>query len=83
MCSSQELMERWKNAVAGRVPAAVPGRGFVSISGMRYRDDRGRLVTVVRDSRLRVVFRREGYGGTCEIGRREFERKFTVVGVKP
>ncbi|WP_242507546.1 MULTISPECIES: DUF4222 domain-containing protein [Serratia] len=50
---------------------------------MRYRDDRGRLVTVVRDSRLRVVFRREGYGGTCEIGRREFERKFTVVGVKP
>ncbi|MDY3570245.1 DUF4222 domain-containing protein [Enterobacter hormaechei] len=80
MRTSQELVERWKAAVAGRPPAAE--QEHVPVSGKRYRDERGRMVTVVRDSRSRVVFHREGYRGTCELSRREFERKFTEAGEK-
>ncbi|MHA1067146.1 DUF4222 domain-containing protein [Enterobacter ludwigii] len=47
--------------------------------GKWYRDERGRMVTVQRTSRLRVMYTREGYRGVSEVGRREVELKFTEV----
>ncbi|MDK9356753.1 DUF4222 domain-containing protein [Lelliottia sp. V106_16] len=46
---------------------------------MRYRGERGGMVTVIRCSQYRVVYQREGYSGVCEMSRREFDRKFTGV----
>ena len=45
----------------------------------RYRDKRGRMVTVLRVSLLAVEYSREGYRGESKVGRREFELKFTEV----
>lgn len=83
MRTSQELAsalaERMKNVMNNR-PAQEPvdRRGEI-IPGKRYRDERGRMVTVMRASQLRVSYRREGYAGDLETGRREFEIKFTEV----
>ncbi|MEZ2600781.1 DUF4222 domain-containing protein [Kluyvera intermedia] len=78
MCTSQELTERWKAAVAGRPPAAEPEP--VPISGKRYRDRYGRVVTIMAVGPQRIKFRREGDRDPCEMSYREFERKFTEVG---
>lgn len=62
MRTSQELAsalaERMKNAMNNR-PAQEPvdRRGEI-IPGKRYRDERGRMVTVLRASQLRVSYRR-------------------------
>ena len=83
MRTSQELAsalaERMKNAMNSR-PAqdSVDRRGEI-IPGKHYRDERGRMVTVLRASPLRVSYRREGYTGVSETGRRVFEIKFTEV----
>lgn len=83
MRTSQELAsalaERMKNAMNNR-PAQEPvDRGREIIPGKQYRDERGRMVTVLRASQLRVSYRREGHTGVSETGRREFEIKFTEV----
>lgn len=83
MRTSQELTsalaERMKNAMKNR-PAQEPvdRRGEI-IQGKQYRDERGRMVTVLSASQLRVSYRREGDTGVSETGRREFEIKFTEV----
>lgn len=83
MRTSQELAsamaERMKNAMKNE-PAqeSVDRRGEI-IPGKRYRDERGRMVTVLRASQLRVSYHREGYAGDSETGCREFEIKFTEV----
>ncbi|MCW4985682.1 MULTISPECIES: DUF4222 domain-containing protein [Enterobacter] len=82
MRTSQEianaLTERLKNAVKN-APAAPVDRSAEIFPGKRYRDERGRMVTVQRVSQLRVIYIREGYRGVSEVGRREFELKFTEV----
>ncbi|MBT9425880.1 DUF4222 domain-containing protein [Enterobacter oligotrophicus] len=83
MRTSQELKDdlinRMKNAMKNRpIEEPVDRRGEI-IPGKRYRDERGRMVTVMRASQLRVEYCREGYAGISETGRREFEIKFTEV----
>lgn len=73
------LLERMKNAMNNAAPEAPAERRVEMIPGMRYRAERGRMVTVIRCSLYRVVYQREGYSGVSEISRREFERKFTEV----
>ncbi|WP_234084152.1 DUF4222 domain-containing protein [Enterobacter quasiroggenkampii] len=46
---------------------------------MRYRTERGCIVTVLRCSPHRVVYQRGGYSGVSEMSRYQFERKFTEV----
>lgn len=82
MRTSQEhrdaLMERLKNATKNVVPEAPAERRDV-IPGKRYREERGGIVTVLRSSQYRVVYHREGYSGTCELSRYQFDLRFTEV----
>lgn len=83
MRTSQELanalLERMKNAMKNAAPEAPADRRVEMIPGMRYRGERGGMVTVIRCSQYRVVYQREGYSGVSEMSRREFDRKFTEV----
>ncbi|HCM56868.1 TPA: DUF4222 domain-containing protein [Citrobacter freundii] len=76
---AQELVDRMKNAMKHKVPAETVDRSAELIPWMKYRNERGRMVTVIRVSPLRVMYRYEGYQDICEIGRREFELKFRKV----
>jgi hypothetical protein len=83
MRTSQELAsalaERMKNAMKNRPAQEQVDRRGEIIPGKQYRDERGRMVTVLRASQLRVSYRREGSTGVSETGRREFILKFTEV----
>jgi len=83
MRTSQELAnalaERMKNAMKDVAPDAPADRRGEIIPGKRYRNARGRMVTVLRVSQLRVMYRREGYREPSELGRRAFELEFTEV----
>lgn len=85
MCTSQELRDRllarMKNAAKHAVPAtpSVPEERREIFPGKRYCGERGGVVIVIRCSRYRVMYQREGYCGVCEMSRREFDRKFTEV----
>ncbi|MEP9204490.1 DUF4222 domain-containing protein [Enterobacter roggenkampii] len=83
MRTSQELAsalaERMKNAMKNRPAQELVDRRGEIIPGKQYRDERGRMVTVLRASQLRVSYRREGSTGVSETGRREFILKFTEV----
>ena len=68
-----------KNAMKHRVPAETVDRSAELIPVMKYRNERGRMVTVMRVSHLRVMYRYEGYQDICETSRREFDLKFTEV----
>lgn len=77
--SASDLISRMKNAMANAAPGAPAEQRTDMIPGMRYRAERGRIVTVLRCSQYRVVYQREGYSGESEMSRREFDRKFTEV----
>lgn len=86
MRTSQDLasafMARLKNAMALKAPQDPVGpvvRSAELIPGKKYRNARGRMVTVQRVSQLRVSYRYEGYHEICETSRKEFERKFSEV----
>ena len=77
--SASDLISRMKNAMVNAAPDAPAKQRMDMIPGMRYRAERGRIVTVLRCSQYRVVYQREGYSGVSELSRREFDRKFTEV----
>lgn len=79
MCKSQELLERWKKALAGKPPVTEPVPVACIRRGTKYRDPRGRMVTVISATQTRVAFRREGYKDICELSSSAFDRKFTEV----
>lgn len=76
---AQELVDRMKNAMKHKVPAETVDRSAELIPGMKYRNERGRMVTVLRSSQYRVVYQREGYSGICEMSRYQFDLKFKKV----
>ena len=76
---AQELVDRMKNAMKHRVPAETVDRSAELIPGMKYRNERGGMVTVLRSSQYRVVYQREGYSGICEMSRYQFDLKFKKV----
>lgn len=83
MRTSQEiadaLAERMKTAMQNGAPVTPVDRSAEIFPGKRYRDERGRMVTVKRVSLLAVEYSREGYRGTSKMGAREFKMKFTEV----
>lgn len=87
MRTSQDLasafMARLKNAVALKASQEKPigpvARNAELISGERFCDERGRIVTVVYCPLRRVVYQREGYSGICEMSRYQFDLKFKKV----
>ncbi|HHX3708613.1 TPA: DUF4222 domain-containing protein [Citrobacter freundii] len=76
---AQELVDRMKNAMRHKVPAETVDRSAELIPGMKYRNERGGMVTVLRSSQYRVVYQREGYSGICEMSRYQFDLKFKKV----
>lgn len=76
---AQELVDRMKNAMKHKVPAETVDRCAELIPGMKYRNERGGMVTVLRSSQYRVVYQREGYSGICEMSRYQFDLKFKKV----
>jgi hypothetical protein len=79
MRNAQELMDRWKNAVKNAAPIQPADRGNEVIPGVRYRGERGGMVTVLRSSQYRVEYQREGYSGISEMSRYHFDLKFKKV----
>ena len=77
MRTAQELIERWKKAQAGRLP--TPVSAAYKLPGTKYRDERGRMVTLINRTQSRVTYRREGYQEICELSSSAFDRKFTEV----
>ena len=76
---AQELVDRMKNAMKHKEPAETVDRSAELIPGMKYRNERGGMVTVLRSSQYRVVYQREGYSGICEMSRYQFDLKFKKV----
>lgn len=76
---AQELVDRMKNAMKHKVPAETVDRSAELIPGMKYRNERGGMVTVLRSSQYRVVYQREGYSGVSEMSRYQFDLKFRKV----
>ena len=76
---AQELVDRMKNAMKHKVPAETVDRSAELIPGVKYRNERGGMVTVLRSSQYRVVYQREGYSGICEMSRYQFDLKFKKV----
>ncbi|EMR8086920.1 TPA: DUF4222 domain-containing protein [Citrobacter youngae] len=76
---AQELVDRMKNAMKHKIPAETVDRSAELIPGMKYRNERGGMVTVLRSSQYRVVYQREGYSGICEMSRYQFDLKFKKV----
>lgn len=74
-----DLINRMKTAMKRNAPTESSDRTGELIPGMKYRNDRGRMVTIIRASQLRVMYRYEGYRDICETNRREFELKFRKV----
>ncbi|SAF46020.1 DUF4222 domain-containing protein [Enterobacter kobei] len=81
MRTAQELVDRMKNAMKHAAPAEPMDRSAELFPGMKYRNERGRMVTVLRASNLKVRYRYEGYAKECETSRREFDLKFKKVGL--
>lgn len=71
------LTERLRIAVRKAPP--VESEEHEIFPGSRYRDDRGRVVTVLAASKLAVKYAREGYREPSQVGRREFDLKFKKV----
>ena len=79
MRTAQELVNRMKSAMQCSVPAEPDAHRAELVPGAKYRNERGRMVTVLRASQLRVRYRYEGYAKECETSRREFDLKFKKV----
>lgn len=76
---ASDLINRMKAAMEHNAPAQPSNRTDEMIPGMRYRAERGRMVTVIRCSQHRVVYQREGYSGVSEMSRYQFDLKFKKV----
>lgn len=76
---ASDLINRMKKAAENKAPAQPSDRADEVIPGMRYRAERGRMVTVIRCSQYRVVYQREGYSGVSEMSRYQFDLKFKKV----
>lgn len=77
MCDSQELTERFRRMLQRN--AAVPRQEAEIVCDERYQDAYGHRVTVISTSRIRVLYRRDGYGNPCELSTEKFLKKFTKV----
>ncbi|HEJ7884124.1 TPA: DUF4222 domain-containing protein [Serratia liquefaciens] len=49
--------------------------------GERYRDERGRMITVTASSYLEVTFKRDGYPEPCVVPLWQFDKQFKRVAV--
>ncbi|SHI10060.1 protein of unknown function [Pantoea sesami] len=76
--SAEALLNRLKNACQNARQVDVAKQVHIH-PGDHYRDERGRMVKVLRVSQLAVEYSREGYRGVSSVGRREFDLKFRKV----
>ncbi|MCX8984824.1 DUF4222 domain-containing protein [Citrobacter portucalensis] len=76
---AQELVDRMKNAMKHKIPAETVDRSAELIPGMRYRNERGGMVTILRSLQHRVTYQRDDYSGVCELSRYQFDLKFKKV----
>lgn len=79
---AEELLKRWRRAVPGNTLAMSQGAGpRIPMIGERYRDERGRMITVLASSLLEVTFRREHYSEPCAVRLEKFDKQFQRVEV--
>ncbi|KNC93637.1 DUF4222 domain-containing protein [Trabulsiella odontotermitis] len=78
MCTDQELLKRWKSILQRNTPKAPADRSAEIIPGKKYRDGRGRMVTVLSVSPHKITFSREGCEKDCELSRKEFYKFIEV-----
>lgn len=76
--TAESLLGRLKNAYQNASQEAPEEKVWIA-PGEYYRDNRGRMVRVLRVSQLAVEYSREGYSGVSSIGCREFNLKFRKV----
>lgn len=79
---AEELLKRWRRAVPGNTLAMSQGAGpRIPMIGERYRDERGRMITVTASSYLEVTFKRDGYPEPCVVPLWQFDKQFKRVAV--
>ncbi|MGO3395587.1 MAG: DUF4222 domain-containing protein [Serratia proteamaculans] len=79
---AEELLKRWRRAVPGNTLAMSQGAGpRIPMIGERYRDERGRMITVLASSSLEVTFQREHYSEPCAVRLWQFDKQFQRVEV--
>lgn len=79
MFKKQELLNRMKNVLQRDTANPPADRGAEIRPGQKFRDVRGREVTLLSRTPVRVSFLRPGYPDVCELSCKEFERKFREV----
>ena len=74
---AEQLVARWRQAI----PQAVTKREGprIPMIGERYRDERGRMITVTASSYREVTFERDFYPEPCVVPLWQFERQFKRV----
>ncbi len=76
--SAEALFNRLKNAYQNAPKAEVAKQVHIH-PGDHYRDERGRMVKVLRVSQGFVEYSRHGYDEVSTLGRRAFDLKFRKV----
>lgn len=76
MCTDQELLKRWQSVLQRNKPAT--GCSAEILPGKKYRDGRGRLVTVLNVSPQKITFMRDGCADKCELSRKRFNEFIEV-----
>ncbi|EMF6669806.1 DUF4222 domain-containing protein [Serratia bockelmannii] len=74
---TQELQERFRRMLQRNSSAVKQGAvPRIPMVGERYRDERGRMITVTASSLLEVTFRRDFYPELCVVPLWQFDKQF-------
>ncbi|ULH09621.1 DUF4222 domain-containing protein [Serratia marcescens] len=78
----EQLQERMRAVLQRNATAASQSAGpRIPMIGERYRDERGRMITVTASSFLEVTFKRDEYPEPCVVPLWQFDKQFKRVGV--
>lgn len=76
------LQERLRTVLQRNTSAVSQGAGpRIPMIGERFRDERGRMITVTASSYLEVTFRRNEYPEPCVVPLWQFDKQFKRVAV--
>ncbi|MGC2910338.1 DUF4222 domain-containing protein [Serratia marcescens] len=79
---AEELQERFRRMLQRNTSVISQGAGpCIPLIGERYRDERGRMITVMASSSLEVTFERDFYPEPCVVPLWQFDKQFKRVAV--
>lgn len=79
---AEELQERFRRILQRNTSAVSQGADpRIPMIGERFRDERGRMITVTASSYLEVTFQRDFYPEPCVVPLWQFDKQFKRVGL--